>query len=537
VSIKLGQALRQIYNSNKFLWIIICVGIGLRLVRYLHNTPLGFDESVYAVNIINSSITDFIHPSPDYTQTGPFSFFILSKIVIQAFGNSEYALRLVPLLFGIISLFLFYKVAKEIVKPNALPIAVTLFAILDPLIYYSSELKPYSGDVMFTLLILTLTTYKKEKLTVQRILMLTVVGAIALLSSNPSVFVMAGVGTGLLISCLKKKEWAVLRVLLIVLIVWVFSFIAVYLVYTRNITAEMAQTVSIEKALQMEDFFMPFPPRSLVDVKWFIDFFFDTFLFQDSIIYVKRVTLSGLMAFAFVVGSVSMFLDKREKFYILVFPILLTLLAAAMHQYPFKGRQILFLAPIFLIIISEGAEYIRSRINEKSVIIGAVFMGLLFIYPLSWAAYHVKKPLIRSEIRPVLNYIKNNWQDNDLIYVHFFTQYEMEYYLKYHPKPIQFDDSDYITGIGPRGWYNIWRKNRIPERYKEVIDQSKDDLIKEYMHDLDQMKGRKRVWILFGGDITMENVFLSHLDSIGKRHDSFGKAGLGMTYLYDLSKE
>ena len=533
MSIKLGQAFRQIYHSKKFLWVIICIGIALRLIRYLYNTPLWFDESVIAADIINRPLTAFIHPSPDYTQTGPFSFFILSKIVIQAFGNSEYALRLVPLLFGIISLFLFYKVAREIVNPHALPVAVALFAVLDPLIYYSSELKPYSGDVMFTLLILTLTTYKKEKLNVQRIFMFTVVGAIALLSSNPSVFVLAGVGTGLFITCLKKKEWAVLRGRLVVLIVWAFSFIAVYLIYTRNITAEMAQNVSIEKAFKMEDYFMPFPPRSLEHIKWYIDTFFDTFLFQDTIIYVKRVALSGIMALAFLVGSVSMFFDKKEKFYVLVFPILLTLLAAAMHQYPFKGRQILFLAPVFLIIISEGAEYIRSRINEKSVIIGAVFMGLLFIYPVSWAAYHVKKPLIRSEIRLVLNYIKDNWQDNDLIYVHFFAQYEMEYYLKYHPKPIKFDDSDYITGKGPRGWYNIWRKNRVPERYKEVTDQSRDDLIKEYMHDLDQMKGRQRVWILFGGDITMQNVFLSHLDSIGKRHDSFGKAGLGMTYLYD----
>jgi len=504
-------------------------------VRYLHNTPLWFDESVYAVDIINRSITDFIHPSSEFLQVQALGFYIYEKFAVNIFGTSEYAFRLAPFLFSIISLFLFYKIAKHFTNTRAACIALTLFAILDPLIYYSTELKPYSGDVVFTLLILSLATYKGEELNVQRIFMLTVVGAIVILLSNPSVFVLGGVWAGLLLSCLKRREWAKCRGLLIVSIIWALIFLAVYFTYYRIMIVAMSEHVSLEKAFEMEQFIMPFPPRSLVDVKWLIDFFFDTFLFQDSIMYVKRVTLSGLMAFAFLVGSVSMFLDKREKFYILLFPILLTLLAAAMHQYPFKGRQILFLVPMFLIIISEGAEYIRSRINEKSVIIGAVFMGLLFIYPASWAAYHVKKPLIRSEIKQVLSYIKQNWQEGDFVYLHFFTQYEFEYYTQYHPAPYKFDKNEYVIGIGPRGWYDKWRRNKLPERYRNIDDQSRYDLIKEYMHDLDQMKGRKRVWILFGGDITMENFFLSHLDSIGKRHDSFGKAGLGMTYLYDLS--
>ena len=289
----------------------------------------------------------------------------------------------------------------------------------------------------------------------------------------------------------------------------------------------------------MENFFMPFPPKSLMDIKWYLDMFFDTFLFQDTIVYVKRVTLPGIMAFAFLVGSVTMFFEKRDKFYVLIFPVLITLIAAAMHKYPFKGRQILFLIPMFLLIISEGAEYIRDKISKNSVWIGAIFMALLFIYPVSWAAYHVRKPLTRSEIRPVLSYIQNNWQDGDIIYVHFFAQYEFEYYSKHHPTPFDFNDNDYIIGIGPRGWYNVWRKNRIPERYKTegVVSQSRDDLLKEYRNDLNQLRDRNRVWVVFTGDTTMESFFLSYLDSIGQRHDFFGHSGLALTYLYDLSEQ
>ena len=538
MSSNISHKFTHIYDSSKFLWIIIFIGIALRLVRYLYNPSLWFDESVIASDIINRSLTDFIHLTPDYTQTGPLSFYMLSKLATMLFGNSEYALRLVPFLFGTISLFLFYKVAKNILSPKSVPIALALFAVLDPLIYYSSELKPYSGDVTFALLILAFTPYTKKNLNVQDIIIYAFVGVIAIFSSNPSVFVLGGVGIGLLLPCLKQREWTRLRSLLIVCMIWALSFIAVYLIYISSITAEMAKNMSIEKAFAMEKFYMPFPPKSLMDIKWYIDTFFDTFSFQDSIIYVRRVTLSGIMALSFLVGCVAMQFEKKEKFYVLIFPVFLTLLAAAMHQYPFKGRQILFLAPMLLLIISEGAEYIRDKISKNSVIIGTIFIGLLFIYPVSWASYHVGKPMIRSEIKPVLNYITNNWEEGDIIYVHFFAQYEFEYYSKHHPTPFDFNDSDYIIGIGPRGWYNVWRRNNIPEQYKtlEATSQSRSDLLNEYINDLDRLRGRKRVWVLFTGDITMESFFLSHLDSLGERLESFGHSGLTTVYLYDLNR-
>ena len=149
MSNKLLKKLNHIFTAPKLAWVIIGIGIALRVLRYLQNTSLWFDESVYAVDIINRSITDFIHQSNDFLQVQALGFYIFEKFAVNMFGNSEYALRLLPLLFGIASLFLFHKVAKEILNSNAVPVALALFAILDPLIYYSTDLKPYSGDVFF----------------------------------------------------------------------------------------------------------------------------------------------------------------------------------------------------------------------------------------------------------------------------------------------------------------------------------------------------------------------------------------------------
>lgn len=533
----ISDKMTQSNTSEKLPWVIISIGIALRLIRYLHNTPLWFDESVIAADIINRPLTAFIHTSPDYTQTGPLSFYMLTKLSTMLFGNSEHALRLIPFLFGVVSLILFYYAARKIVSPGAVPIALALFAVLDPLVYYSTELKPYSGDVMFAVLILAAVPFSHNGMKIRDIAFFALAGVIAALSSNPSVFMLAGVGAGLILHCLLTEERAKFRGLMIVSIIWSAGFIAIYLLYTRNLTASMS--IGMEKAFAMEKFQMPFPPASLLDIKWFIDFFFDTFLFQDNIMYIRRVTLSGLMAFTFLAGSVIMFSGKRDRFYVLTLPIIITFTAAAMHMYPFKGRQILFLVPMFLLIISEGAEYIRSRVSAGSALIGVVFIGLMFIYPVSWAAYHVKKPIVRSEARPVLNYIEKNWRDGDILYVHFFAQYEFNYYTKHHPVPFEFNDKEFVIGTGPRGWYNIWRRDNIPEIYRNIdsAGQTKKDLLMVYRDEINDLSKFRRAWILFTGDITMESFFISTLDAKWKMIDTFGHSGLAKVYLYNLEAQ
>ena len=79
---------------------------------------------------------------------------MVQRASVQLFGPNEYALRLFPLLCGLASLFLFYYLAKKCLNRKAVPIAIALFAILLPLIYYSSEAKQYSSDVAVALCLL-----------------------------------------------------------------------------------------------------------------------------------------------------------------------------------------------------------------------------------------------------------------------------------------------------------------------------------------------------------------------------------------------
>ncbi len=538
VSSNTSQESGNINNSKYFFGVIIWIGIALRLIRYLYNHSLDSDESGIAVNIIRRSFSDLFYPSPDIAQGYPFAFLTLIKYLTQVLGNSEYVLRLFPLLSGITSFFLFYKIAKRYIEPKAIPIALGLFAVSDALVFESSNLKPYSSDVLVALLMYTAGIYVQSKeLNIPRIVLFGILGAFAIWFSNPSVFVLAGLGVCLGVFSIIKKDWVKTGKLSIAYSIWILSFIANYYFYLQNLQANFG--ITMEEVLSVyEKVYMPLPPKSLSDIKWFIDLFFDIFNYPLS------MTLVGISALAFLIGCAFMYSQKKRNFFLLISPILFTFLAGAMHKYAFKGRFIIFLVPFTLIIIAEGTEYIRSRTAYNSKIIGIIFLSLLLFHPVSTSAYRVIKPFYNEEMRPVLKYVKENWQKGDVIYVHWFAQYPFDYYSKYYPEPSMFDENEYIIGIAPRGWYRHHNRMEVSKHYDPgaPIKQSSIDIFKLYAKDLDRLKGNKRVWVLFTryvpkDGITEENFFLYHLETIGKRLESYGHSGKTAVYLYDLSKE
>ena len=139
--------------SAVFLWSVIAVGIALRVTRYLANRSLWGDEGALALNIINKPVRDLLKPL-DYLQGAPTGFLLAEKAVVELLGDDELALRLFPLACGILSLFLFAAVARRALEPIGAALALVLFATVEPLVYYSSEVKQYSVDVAATLVLL-----------------------------------------------------------------------------------------------------------------------------------------------------------------------------------------------------------------------------------------------------------------------------------------------------------------------------------------------------------------------------------------------
>ena len=81
-------------------------------------------------------------------------FLLAEKAVVELLGDDELALRLFPLACGILSLFLFAAVGRRLLEPIGAALALVLFATVEPLVYYSSEVKQYSVDVAAALVLL-----------------------------------------------------------------------------------------------------------------------------------------------------------------------------------------------------------------------------------------------------------------------------------------------------------------------------------------------------------------------------------------------
>src|SRR5262249_40755568 len=139
-------------------WAIIAVGIVLRTARYLYDKSLWLDESYLALNFIDRSF-GHLFGTLDYNQGAPLGVLLAEKSVVDVVGDSEYALRFLPFLAGIASLFVFYLVARELLSRGAMLIALVLFATMEPFIYYSDETKQYGFDVLATLCLVLLLVH------------------------------------------------------------------------------------------------------------------------------------------------------------------------------------------------------------------------------------------------------------------------------------------------------------------------------------------------------------------------------------------
>jgi uncharacterized membrane protein len=192
--------------------MLILIGVALRLAQYMANRSLWLDESCLALKILHRSLGQLLEPL-DYgqaatlavlmveKQTAPLAFLIVEKLVTQILGSSEYALRFFPLVCGIVSLFLFYNVTKRLLSPRGISLALALFAVSWPLIYYSSELKQYSSDVIVAISLYSVALYalQQNRLGVSTFVLFSTASSIAIWFSHPAFFVLAGIAVGLIL--------------------------------------------------------------------------------------------------------------------------------------------------------------------------------------------------------------------------------------------------------------------------------------------------------------------------------------------------
>lgn len=499
------------YHNFYFLlcYTIIFFGIFLRLVQYLYNRSLWVDEAMLALNIVNRSFAELLTPL-DYGQNAPLLFLMLERLSVQILGKSEYALRLPSLIFGIASIILFYQVLKRYTQSNVVLFSLCFFAISDPLIYYSSEVKQYSCDLaVFLLIYLIIHQFQADKISWKKTITLAIISASLIWISFTSIFVLFSGLICLIIFNFKSKNWQNLFKLLPPLLMVLTSLGSLYYFFLSKSISNQA----LRNSWAGKGGFAPIPILSPIreTIKWYLNTFINMFISPSGF------QLPGLAAMLFLVGCFWLFIKNKDKLLLFLLPIGLTLVASSLQKYPFStlsndnyvqgGRLILFLVPSIIIIVAEGVNYFTKK--SHSIVI--LFMvGLLFINPMITAIDYIKSPRLVEEIRPVVDYVLKKQQPIDRFYLYYRTKHQFDYYqdVLNYPRP-------------------------------KYIVRASSGKEKQYIEDIDQFQGYSRVWFIFSYVLDVNHAeksfFIKQLNLKGKQIDSIEKYGAS-AYLYDLSQ-
>jgi hypothetical protein len=505
-------------NSPHRAATIALIGIGtiLRVWQYLANSSLWIDEAALAQSILNRPVGALF--SRLSSGQAPLGFLLVQKGAVSLFGTSEYALRAFPLACGVLSQILFWQVAKRVLNGWSVPFAVGLLSLGIPFIYFSSQAKPYSSDVAAAaLLMLVAIEVRRQGVTRARACWFGITGAIVVWFSQPAGFVLAGIALALVVMVWTERDVFAARTYALSGIMWAASVSVAALLAMRNLRDTDRHYL---QAFWSEGF-MPFPPKTIADLGWLPNKLIWAF---GAFAAGMGRTNGGLNYRWSVVFTITMSVGlwalwksgkNRDVALFVGLPVVVVAALSAAKLYPFTARLCTFLLPGLLLATAAGAEQLLAHWPSRAQFLTPVFLAVLGGSPL-YAIATALPPFWLQHFRPVVEHVVARRQRGDAIYVFYGAGQAFHYYADRYGLKLDTTIMGHCAVGRPR----------------------------EYLHELDQLRGKSRVWILLTHDSNYEGkaVIVDYLDRIGRRLESVevpGSSGRAIEdasgYLYDLS--
>lgn len=483
-------------------WLAVGAGVGVRAYGYARNPSLWIDEAMLALNVIHRTPAELLQPL-DLNQGAPVGFLLSSKLMVKWFGPSEYALRFLPFLAGMLGFAAFVPLAYQMLPLAPARLAVVLFALSPYLAGYCAEFKQYGPDaaVAAMLMLVGLPVWRGTA-GPWRVAGFALAGAAAVWVSHPAAFVLGGIGTAALADAIIGRDRDAIYARLLAVGCWAFSFGVCFLLFTRKLG--MNQYLLDYWAGK----FMPFPPKSPGDLAWVAMHYFELFQ-KPGGLNADSWGLAGVAGLCFLVGAAVMARTDWRSCVALVGPVGLCLMASAVQKYPFAGRLMLFAVPGLLLVTAFGAWQIADRLLRDLPVAAWALVAILVGAGAIESYWLVsQKPLHHEEAREALADVWNEWQDGDRLYVSGGAAPAFAYYHPRFPLP---------TNAAVLG---------------------SDDRNSPQTHWRDELKplaGNRRVWVvaahLRGGE---DKLIRAYLDGMG-RCDRLTVREDAVVLRYDLS--
>lgn len=353
------------------------------------------------------------------SQSTPPLYLFTVWALVRVAGSSEAVLRFLSLLFGLGTIALFWPLARSLSSRSSSLLGLALVGFSPVMVYYSKELKQYSGDAFFAVLILLLVERLRRRGDQWLWLALGAAGALGLGFSHALVFILPVAWAALWLS---RPAGGRLPVVLLGA-VWAAALAGCYVLFLRG-------QVDPELLIYWAQDFPNFSSLTAF-LGWLGTAFyryFRYFFWEWGVFWAPPLVIIGVL--------VLIRQGRGRACLYLGGPLLLALLASALHRYPFMARYggnrlMLFSAPLLYLTAAVGLTAILSWLwDQKQKIPALVCAGLLLLAldPLGVLKENLYPRSNREEIQPLVAHLQKRLAPQDWIYVYYFAVPPFKYY-------------------------------------------------------------------------------------------------------------
>jgi hypothetical protein len=383
-----GPSLPWLRTVRRAALALVLLSIAWRLCRWLLQFPIWGDEAYLAVNFLDRGYLGLTRPLR-CVQVAPVLFLWGELTAYKLFGGTELAMRLLPFLAGLGTLVLFWRLARMTLPPLPRYLAIGIFAASYYPVRHSCEIKPYATDLLVSLaLLIVALAWKRRPERLGWLVVLALMVPVALAASYPAVFVAGAISIVLLPAAWRQGSKA--RVLFVLYnVLMLAGFLGPYLL------AGAGQFDSTGEALH-EYWADWFPPASVGPlVLWLLKAHTGNMLAYP----VGGPNFASALTFLLcVVGAWRLGRWGRwDLVGLLGVPFALTLVAAALHRYPYGGsaRIAQHLAPAICLLAGVGGMEVLRRLApagryRRRAVLGT--FGVLAVVALAGVVHDLAKP-------------------------------------------------------------------------------------------------------------------------------------------------
>ena len=409
---------------------LVLLGTGLRLAALFSDRCLWIDEAMLALNLVNRTPAQLFERL-DYNQGAPVGFLLSAKASVAAFGSSAWALRLAPFLASVGGLVGFAVVARRLLPATGAALAVGLFAVSPHLTSYAAECKQYASDAALAVGLLAASLgLLKGKSGFRRWLVLGLAGATVVWFSHPSVFVLGGIGTALLVRGAVARDRTKFLAACGTVAVWLASFAACYFLCLKQLDANKYL------ADYWAGHFLALPPQDLGDVAWLVDHIVAFFTTPGGF-GGELVPLGGFAAALALIGLREFGRERWPVAVSIVVSAGLVLIASGLQKYPIGGRLMLFLAPFAVLLVARGARAVFDGLSGQNPFAARALLVLLVAAPLWETVDALRKPPRSEQLAPVLERVRAEYRPGDRVFVYYGAVPAFRLYTRERPFPAE----------------------------------------------------------------------------------------------------